>query len=672
MSHKYTNSLIHASSPYLLQHAHNPVNWVEWTEEALQQAQRENKLIIVSIGYSSCHWCHVMERESFENEETATIMNTHFVCIKVDREERPDLDQTYMDAVQLLTGRGGWPLNMIALPDGRPLHGGTYFPKKDWDQTLLALNKFFKEKPEEAEAFAKKLSAGIVKQDVFIVNNDSAKHKEVIQKVLAQWQDSFDIELGGYRWAPKFPLPNQWMLFLDYHALGADNIYKEAVFSTLYQMATGGIFDQIGGGFSRYSTDSYWKVPHFEKMLYDNAQLMELYAAAYVYFKEPLFLEIIEKTNRFIEEELMDEQGRFYSALDADSEGEEGKYYIWTQAEMRELLGKWSQVAEAWHSVTEEGNWENGVNILHRTAPEEAIAQHFNLSQENLKKIIDYCNEELLVQREKRVYPGLDDKVICSWNALMIKGYAKAAYYTNNKKYLETATDSMDLLLQWACASQGLMRIYKDGKVSIAAFAEDYATLIDALICLYETGLNETYLLKAHELAEECLQKFGDPDTGLLFFTSNQQAAIINRKVDCNDDVIPSSNSIMAINLLRLSYYFDRFDFEEKARTMLASVINKIEKYPNAYSNWINLALQLEHGLTQIILTGPLALEWKQKLSNQYLAFANIFIATGQETIPFIKGKAIEDGNAAYVCKGRTCSLPIRELDTLIRFISQP
>ena len=379
--HKYTNQLINESSPYLLQHAHNPVNWYPWGKKALEKAKNENKLIIVSIGYAACHWCHVMEHESFEDEEVAQYMNEHFVCIKVDREERPDIDQVYMNAVQLLVGNGGWPLNCITLPDARPIYGGTYFPKKQWIHMLKQLQEFVKENPDKAEEQASAITKGVRSSEIIQLNNEKKKYsKNDLITIFNNWKGNIDFINGGHNGAPKFPLPVGYEFLLHYHYLSKNEDALKAVTTTLDKIADGGIYDQIGGGFARYSTDAIWKVPHFEKMLYDNAQLVSLYSHAYQFTKNKKYKIIISETLDFIKREMTSKEGGFYSSLDADSEGEEGKFYVWTKKEIEKVLGENAPIILDFYNVTNAGNWENS-NILYRTISEKEIAKKHNLSE---------------------------------------------------------------------------------------------------------------------------------------------------------------------------------------------------------------------------------------------------------------------------------------------------
>lgn len=444
----HTNSLIHETSPYLLQHAHNPVNWYPWGAEALQKAKDENKLILVSVGYSACHWCHVMEHESFEDEQVASIMNEHFVCIKVDREERPDIDQVYMNAVQLMTGGGGWPLNCFCLPDQRPFYGGTYFRKQDWMRLLNDLQAFFVNKPKEAEEYADRLHKGIKQSDVVgFVAEQKEYSVNTLKEIVDPWTRYFDYSDGGYNRAPKFPLPNNFQFLLRYARLAKDQASNVITRLTLDKMAYGGIYDQLGGGFARYSVDSVWLVPHFEKMLYDNGQLVSLYAEAYQYSGSLLYKNVVAETLEFIRRELTSPEGGFYSALDADSEGVEGKFYCWTRDELKGILSDDEEIFSTYYNVTEEGNWEE-TNILHRKEDDKVIANAHGLSEDELTVIIDRCKAKLMKVREHRVRPGLDDKILTSWNGIMLKGYIDAYRVFRVDEYLQTALTNASFYLK--------------------------------------------------------------------------------------------------------------------------------------------------------------------------------------------------------------------------------
>lgn len=663
-THKHTNRLIKASSPYLLQHAHNPVDWYEWGDEAFAKAKLEDKLILVSIGYSACHWCHVMERECFEMEDTAAIMNEHFVCIKVDREERPDVDQIYMDAVQLLTGRGGWPLNCFTLPDGRPLHGGTYFPKAEWEKVLTSLSSFYKNKKQEALEFATDLTNGIKKLDGVIEQESNALlQQHELTTIVKNWQHNFDTNWGGYNWAPKFPMPNNWEFFLQYGVLTNDDSLTQSVHQTLNCMANGGIYDQLGGGFSRYSTDSFWKVPHFEKMLYDNAQLMGLYAKAYQHKKDNLYKHVVEHTHQFLQQELSNAEGLFYSALDADSEGIEGKFYIWSKQELVELLGENEPLFSLYYSVDAYGNWEHGANILYKTRSNEELEKLTGKSIDDIHATIEKCNTILLNERDKRIAPGLDDKCVTSWNALMIKGYAEAFETFGNVAYFNAAKKAADVLLEQLWDGQKLHRIYKNGKISIHGFAEDYATFAEALITLYETGANENYLHHAHHVLQSAITQFYSEEQSLFYFKSIDDEPLIARKLDTNDDVIPCANSIFAKVLFKLGYYFDKPEYHTLVDKMLFKVQPKMAKLVSSYTNWMQVLSWRQFGFKQIIICGNNALNTKYELHKQYTPNSIVIALTKEtSTVPLLADKKITSDLTIYVCTDKTCSLPFTSL----------
>ena len=661
---KHTNALIHASSPYLLQHAYNPVNWVEWSEETLQRAKNEDKMILVSIGYSACHWCHVMEHESFENEEVAELMNQHFICIKVDREERPDIDQIYMDAVQLLTGRGGWPLNCFALPDGRPLHGGTYFPIEQWKKTLLSIADFYRDRKEEAFQYAAELTNGINKLDHIIPVENAEIKIETIDKAVENWSKNFDLIYGGYNWSPKFPMPNNWEFYLQYYKQSNHPLYLDAVTKTLDGMANGGIFDQIEGGFARYSTDLYWKAPHFEKMLYDNGQLVGLYANAYQLTKNNLYKDIVYKTHQFLQHELTHETGLFYSALDADSEGVEGKYYIWTRQELVNILGDDEPLFSIYYSVDAYGNWEHGANILYKTRSNEELEKLTGKTIIEIEQIIKKCNALLLTERSTKTKPGLDDKVITSWNALMISGYCEAFKAFGEEEFYTSAQKALDSILQHLWVDKTLYRIYKNGKISIPGFAEDYACLTKALIDFYQISFDEKYLIKANELMELSIAYFYSEEKKLFYFKSSTDVALIARKLDLTDDVIPSANSIFGHCLQALSFYFSNNHYEKMVDDMLLLVQQKFEKTTSSYTNWMQLSLNKIQGVKQIVIAGPEAKNYFAQLNQNYLPNTLFALAAEQSVIPLVKDKLpIENKTTIYICQDKTCGLPVFSLE---------
>ncbi len=680
-THTYSNHLIHETSPYLLQHAHNPVDWYPWSEAAWEKAKKENKLVLVSIGYSSCHWCHVMEHESFENDSTAKIMNDHYVCIKVDREERPDIDQVYMTAVQLMTGSGGWPLNCFCLPDGRPIHGGTYFPNAAWNDMLLKLASFYKQNKEQAEKYADELTQGIHQTELITLNTNAATfHLDDLKKIVDNWKKNFDNTEGGPNRAPKFPLPNNYDFLLRYFYATKDESILNHVTLTLDKMAYGGIYDQVGGGFARYSTDSLWKAPHFEKMLYDNAQLVSLYSHAYQQTKNELYKNVVYETLEFIAREMTSDEGTFYSALDADSEGEEGKYYVWKKDELKNFLfdsaGKEKRVDRFkifsdYYNINETGLWEHGNYILLRKESDEAIAQKHNTTVRQLKEIISDSKKILLKEREKRIRPGLDDKQLTSWNALMIQAYCDAYDVFGDRKFIDAAIRCANITLtKVKRADGGLNHSYKKGKATINGYLEDYSFSIEALIALYQSTFDERWLNEAKQLADYTLQHFYDKVTGMFFFTSDIDAALIARKKEIQDNVIPASNSSLAKGLFKLGIYFDENNFAAIASQMLNNVKNDMARYGSAYSNWGNLLLDYTTPFNEIVITGKDA-EMKRNEINQYYLPDKILAGSvnGNSKLGLLESRFVEGKTFIYVCENKTCKLPVEDIKAAIHLL---
>lgn len=667
MPHIHTNRLINASSPYLLQHAHNPVDWYEWSDEAFEKAKREDKLVLVSIGYSACHWCHVMEHECFEKEDTAALMNAHFVCIKVDREERPDVDQIYMDAIQLLTGRGGWPLNCITLPDGRPIHGGTYFPKPEWERLLTALADFYATRKDEAHTYADELTNGIAKMNIVPKPTSDLLSYSELSDILSNWKQHFDYTLGGYSWAPKFPMPNNWELFLQHDYYTGDEDMHKAVHTTLTKMAEGGIYDQAGGGFSRYSTDSFWKAPHFEKMLYDNGQLMSLYAHAYQQHKQELYRKVVYETSTFIIRELTAPEGAFYAALDADSEGVEGKFYIWSHSELITLLGDNEPLFSLYYNVEVHGNWEHGSNILYKTKSDAELEAFTGKKIADIETIVQQCNQILLDERKNRIRPGLDDKIITSWNALMVKGFADAYKVFDDEAFLSRATQCADFIIDTMLVNKRLYRIYKDGKISIPAFADDYALLCEALMSVYEVSGKERYLRISLLLMETAITHFYNEETTLFHFTSNEGTQLITRKTDMQDDVIPSANSTFAKCLYKLGFYFDKPEYHLMAKQMVKTVQSKFGQYTSSYTNWMQLLGWMEQGFYQIIIAGKNTQEPYRACMASYIPNAIIIRMNASSTVPLLADKIIHEETKIYVCNDYTCSLPVDTAEAALK-----
>ncbi len=671
-SHKHTNQLINESSPYLLQHAHNPVNWHPWNDQTLAKAKKENKLIIISVGYAACHWCHVMEHESFEDEEVAAFMNDNFIAIKIDREERPDIDQIYMDAVQLLTGSGGWPLNAIALPDGRPIYGGTYFPKGNWLQMLREVKKFVEEKPEKAEEQAKGLTEDINNNEIIFEAKEVKKIKQSdLEQVFVSWEKKIDYKNGGRNNVPKFPMPVGYQFLLQYHYLTKNKDALKAVTSTLNKMGDGGIYDQIGGGFARYSTDAIWKVPHFEKMLYDNAQLVSLYSSAYQATKNPYYKTIVYETLEFINRELTHNQEAFYSSLDADSEGEEGKFYVWNKDELQPILKEDYNLIADYYSITDKGNWEHN-NILYKQQTDSKIAEKYNLSEEQLKEKVKSIKPILLEERTKKTRPALDDKILTSWNALMLKGYVDAYRVFDEPKFLKTAIKNAKFILN-NCKQNDyrLNRNFKNGKSSINGFLDDYAFTIEALIALYQATFDEKWLNEAHNLLQYTMNHFYDTKSGMFFYTSNIDPNLIARKMEISDNVIPSSNSQMAKNLFVLGKYFYNDSYIKKSEKMLSNVSRNAMAGHTFCANWSILMAWFTNDPYDIAILGEDSLEKRKEFDKHYLP--NVFLsgAKKESELEILKGKLVKDQTTIYVCQKRACQYPQKEVKKALEQIKK-
>ncbi|MGV8138073.1 MAG: thioredoxin domain-containing protein [Mangrovibacterium sp.] len=667
--HRYTNSLIHETSPYLLQHAHNPVNWMPWGEIAFQKAKEEDKLLLISIGYAACHWCHVMEHESFGDEFVAGVMNKDYVCIKVDREERPDVDQIYMTAVQLMTQSGGWPLNVVALPDGRPIWGGTYFPAETWIEALQQIAAFHRQAPKKTEEYAEKLSEGI-EQSLIIPsgNNGTTITTDKIESAVSQWRSAFDLEEGGRRGKPKFMMPGIVMFLLRW-SHQYDPSLEAFVKTTLEKIALGGIYDQIGGGFARYSTDSHWKVPHFEKMLYDNGQLLSLYSQAYRKFKHPLYRQVVDQTIGWLKREMRSPESGFYSSLDADSEGEEGKFYVWKKAELEILFPDELPLFEAYYNVNNYGYWEDGNYILLRKETDETFAKKHHLDPDKLAKKTEQWNSVLLNARRKRVRPVLDDKILTSWNALTIIGLADAYKTFGNEEYLELARQNAGFIMNNLRREDGfLCHSWKNGNCKTEGFLEDSALFIQALIALFEVTGDKDYLDQAGELTKTSFNIFFDPSKNMFYFSPEEQGNLISRSMEVYDNVIPSSNSVMANNLVKLGYLLDEPEYLNIAGKMLEKMGDNMLEYPSGHSNWLNLALTLSEEQYEIAIGGPSSIKLAGELQANYLPDC-IFCAGETESLPLLKSRVKPGETWIYVCRGNTCMLPVDTAEEALNLI---
>lgn len=667
MKYENTNDLIHASSPYLLQHAHNPVKWVEWSNAAFEKAKQEDKLVLISIGYSACHWCHVMAHESFEDHEVAAVMNKYFVCIKVDREERPDVDQIYMTAVQLMTQQGGWPLNCVTLPDARPVFGGTYFPKQSWIDVLNQLAELYKKDRKRVEEYAEKVTEGIARTElVQPVPIKSAYDSGVLIDMVQKWKQSFDFEEGGENRAPKFPLPNNYQFLLQFGVQYEDVTVLNHVHRSLRKMALGGLYDQLGGGFARYSVDHIWKVPHFEKMLYDNAQMLTTYAAAFQQNQNPLYKRTIEQTIDWLCREMQGPDHGFYSALDADSEGEEGKFYTWSEPELKEVLGDDYTWFSKYYNVNKLGYWENGNYILYRTTTLEEWCEENKLEVNDFEKKLESAHTRLNQRRNERIRPGLDDKEVTSWNAMLIKGFVASGLALQDKEYLDKATQTAEWLLeyQYQKETHQLYRIRKDGKSTIFGFLEDYAHTIDALIALFEAKLEVRWIKIAQDLLEFTLEHFNDTESGMFYFTDKDTELLV-RKMEINDNVIPASNSVMANNLLRIGKILQHEKYIQLANQMLSNTYDSMVTYGSGYSNWGLLALHFTKPSYEVVISGEDAKEARYQLGKEYLPQA-VFTGSNQADSSFLKDRSFTAKSTFYVCQDYLCNAPTQDVEEAI------
>ena len=661
----FTNSLIKETSPYLLQHAHNPVNWHPFSANIFEIAKAENKPILISIGYSACHWCHVMEHESFEDSEVAKIMNENFINIKVDREERSDVDMLYMEAVQLMTGRGGWPLNCFVLPDGRPFYGGTYFRKTQWIEVLNNLINLYKLESNKFLEYAEALTNGIKQAELISTSNkiDTLLTKELIQLAVKKWKTQLDDENGGPNKSPKFPMPCNYQFLLRYAILEKDNALLNQVNLTLKKMAFGGIYDQLHGGFSRYSTDIIWKVPHFEKMLYDNAQLISLYTEAYNLTKNPLYKEIACDTLQFIENEWYKAEGYFYSAYDADSDGEEGKFYVWNQLDLKDLLGENFDVFSDYFEINDKGYWEHGNYILMRSENQIQLLTKFNLTKNELDHIILTCKNSLKQEAKSRLKPSLDDKTITSWNALICSAYCKAYLSFGEIKYKEIALTSINFITSQLTLVDGkLYRTYKNKCAKIDGFLEDYAFTIEALINVYLIRQNQEFLNKAYNLCELTLSLFQNKESDFLYYTNNLSTDLILKTTEISDNVIPSSNSQMAHNLFMLGNYFGNTEWINRSKKMLSNLLEEFKNYGAGYSHWGSLALCYSYPFKEISIVGKHVNENLIQLYKHGVTNAIFTVSETNSDLPFLKNRYVENQTLFYVCENNTCYSPTKSL----------
>ena len=675
----FKNALIDETSPYLLQHAHNPVNWYPWTKEALNKAISEDKPIFLSIGYSSCHWCHVMEHESFENEEIAKIMNENFISIKVDREERPDLDDIYQKVCQMVTGQGGWPLSVFLTPNQKPFYVGTYFPvlnnygRPGFGSILLQLAQAWKEKPDDVRKASDNFMQNL--RGAETITTPAKLEKTILDEAAMNLFQIADNTYGGFGQAPKFPNAANLSFLLRYGKISKISKFSEFVFKTLNKMGKGGIFDQIGGGFHRYSTDAKWLVPHFEKMLYDNALLPIVYAEAYQISKNQFYLDIIDKTLEFVLREMTSSEGGFYSALDADSDGEEGKFYVWSKKEIISVLGKDSDVFCLYYDVTDGGNFE-GHNILNNSVAITTLAFHSGLTEDAVRSLLKESSKKLLDFRSRRIRPGLDDKIITSWNALMISAFVKGFRVTANTDYLNAAENCIAFIEKNLLVGDSLFRTYKNGKAKLSAYLEDYAYFINSLVDIFEIKPDVKYLKLAERLANYLVEHFWDEKNSSFYFTADDHESLIIRPKNNYDLSMPSGNSVAANSLLKLYHLTQNKKFLEiSTKTMEAFAVMAAEN-PFGFGYLLNtIYLYLQNPIEITVLNSENKMLCDELVKKFLPESILVSIQNSNQlqqltTYQFFKGKTFENETTVYVCKHFSCSLPLKNISEIEKLLS--
>src|SRR5438067_3154327 len=700
--HKHTNRLINETSPYLLQHAHNPVDWYPWGEEALQKAKGEDKPILLSVGYSACHWCHVMERESFENEEIAAMMNRFFVSIKVDREERPDIDAIYMQAVQAMTQQGGWPMTVFLTPDGRPFYGGTYFPPRDrqygqqtmpgFPRVLLSMAEAYQEKRQDVEEQATQLAEYLQQRSGTPVRRRGEEAAgtmplELLDSASRELASEFDAVNGGFGTAPKFPnsMSLEFLLRVHQHRLKGEMSAQimpgelEIIESSLQHMAKGGIYDQLGGGFHRYSVDAEWLVPHFEKMLYDNALLSRIYLHTYLVTGNAFYRRIVEETLDYVVREMTSPRGGFYSTQDADSEGEEGKFFVWTPTEIEAALSpRDAGLFMQYYDVTQKGNFE-GKNILHVSRDVEEIAKAAQLSGKQVEDSLQQSRLQLFQVREQRVKPGRDEKILTSWNGLMLRSFAEAARYLERADYLQVASKNAEFLLGELRPEGRLLRTYKDGRARLKGYLEDYVFLADGLLALYEASFQPRWFIEARGLMDEAIALFADEQNNGFFDTGSDHEALISRPKDIMDNATPAGNSVAMDVLLRLSAFTGEDSHRQRADDYLRSVADVMVQHPQAFGHALG-ALDFAISPTKelAIIGHPQQADTRALLevvNSRYLPSSVLACAAHNdvkaiEAIPLLADRLQKEGKAtAYVCQNFACQAPVNTPEELRRML---
>jgi len=659
------NRLATASSPYLQQHADNPVDWYEWSDKALAAAKKENRPLLVSIGYASCHWCHVMEKESFMDTAVARIMNENFICIKVDREERPDIDNIYMHACQLISGSGGWPLNAFALPDGKPFFAGTYYSKNGWMNLLTSISKAYKEKHDLVVKQADGLTKGIADEEFSFNKVDSTAvvmNNQGYQNLYDSIYLKTDTVHGGLKGSPKFPMPAVTEFLLQHYYLTGNKEALDAASITLNKMALGGIYDHLDGGFARYATDNEWRTPHFEKMLYDNAQLISLYAHAYQITQDDLYKTIITETISFSERNLASPYGGYYSSLNADTEDGEGEFYAWKEPDFKKITGAENLVAE-YFNVSPIGNWNKGKNILFANHTPQEFAVLKKQTPGQFISLLNKTRKDLLDERNKRNKPAADTKILTAWNAMMIRAYADAYIATEAKDYLAKAIMIAKFLEKNMLGNNGsLKRNFKDGKASINGFLDDYAWTASAFMKLYSVSFDIHWISLAKQITDHAIENFYSKDAGLFYYTAANDSKLVVRKMEIDDEAIPSSNAIMAGVLYSLGVMYDNSSYSDISKRMLTSVVSKVNLFPVYHAQWCSLAGFFAQGTYEVIVMGKDAIAKSKGMQKKYLPDCVIMGGIDKEDLPLLENKLPENKTLIYVCTNKVCKKPVEDV----------
>jgi len=665
---QHTNKLFKETSPYLLEHAHNPVNWQAWSSEAFEEAKSKNQLVVISIGYSSCHWCHVMEEETFENEEVAKLMNENFVSIKVDREERPDIDEVYMTAINLIKGNGGWPLNVIALPNGKPIYTGTYHTSKEWKEVLSKISKSYGEDPKRAQEYANMIAEGIKESNFISFEEDYQKlEKNILENYVNKWALNWDVQLGGDKVQQKFMLPSTYSFLMDYGLLQVDKKALKHVQNSLLKMSNGGVYDHVGGGFFRYSTDEKWAIPHYEKMLYDNAQLLGLYSKAYRAFKDEEYKEVVQGIANFLKTTMKSQSGGFYAAIDADSDGDEGAYYTWTKEEINSVLGSEYEDFSKYFTIYSENSQEDK-NVIFKSVPDSVFLQRNSMTSEDLVHKKQIWKGKLLHKRNDREHPAIDDKIIISWNALLISGFVEAYKAFGEEEYLNMAQSTFKFIESKGFHDGNLIHSYKKGGRRINGFLDDYAYFISALNDLYSVTHDTKYLNISKELVTKVNKNFSSDTSVQYQYSENDELISPILKID--DGVLPSPNSIMAENLFFLGHIYYNEDWLNKSEEMVESIQIAVKENPSAYAKWNHLYLKHSFNFLEIAIIGKEANEVYKSFTKDYYPNSLTVASVEESEIPLFEERYISGETYIYVCENRSCKRPVTTVEAAKNLIN--